>query len=141
MKRIIFLIILTVTTITLLATNNLINSFRAFSNGSNITVEWRTNDETNLKQFELQRSSNNSIYTKIKTIDPNNKASDYKYVDEEALFKNDGNDPKTQSGKVYSYRLKMLFNDGTVDYSESISVTHQTNSIRRTWGMIKELFR
>lgn len=136
-----FLIILVVATISLLATNSIINTFRAFSNGSNITVEWRTADESNLKKFELQRSSNNSIYIKVKTIDPNNKASDYKYVDEEALFKNDGNDPKTQSGKVYTYRLKLLFNDGTVDYSESISVTHQTNSIRRTWGMIKELFR
>ena len=41
----------------------------------------------------------------------------------------------------YSYRLKVFFKDHTYKYSDEINVTHKTSSIRRTWGMIKEMFK
>jgi hypothetical protein len=123
------------------AVSSTISTFRAFSNGSNITVEWRTSDENNLKQFELQRSNNNAAFKKVKLFDASGKAADYKYLDEDALLKQGEDTPETQSGKIYSYRIKLIYANGSEELSEAISVTHQTNSIRRTWGMIKELFR
>ncbi|MEN6512135.1 MAG: hypothetical protein ABFD00_09960 [Chloroherpetonaceae bacterium] len=142
MKRafLIFFLILCSTLVTVLATNNYLKSFRASSNSADITVEWETIDESQIRNFDIERSSNNQSFQKIKTIDSKNRPSYYRYVDEEAFLK-DGEDPSTQSAKIYAYRLKINLNDGTNSYSESISVTHQTSGIRRTWGMIKELFR
>lgn len=141
MKKIFLLILLVSAFMAVYAVSSSINTFRAFSNGTNITVEWSTSDESYIKQFELQRSNNSSLFKKVKSLDANGKASDYKYVDEDALLKQGNETPNVQSGKVYSYRIKMVYSNGTEELSDAISVTHQTNSIRRTWGMIKELFR
>jgi hypothetical protein len=39
------------------------------------------------------------------------------------------------------YRLKLVRPDKSFTYSNSVSVTHSVSSIKRTWGMIKEMFR
>ncbi|OGU56451.1 MAG: hypothetical protein A2X64_03300 [Ignavibacteria bacterium GWF2_33_9] len=141
MKKILLIVFILTASMAVWAVSSTISTFRAFSNGANITVQWSTTDESNLKGFEIQRSGDNSAFKKVASVDANGKISDYKYVDEDALLKQGDNDPQVQSGKIYSYRIKSIFNDGNEELSESISVTHQTNSIRRTWGMIKELFR
>lgn len=123
------------------ATSNIITSFRAISNGSNITIEWSTINETNIKQYEILRSSNNSQFKKIKTIEALGKPSDYKFIDEEAFMKGGENDPRLQADKIYTYKIKIIFVNGAEETSDPISVVNQTNSIRRTWGMIKEMFR
>jgi hypothetical protein len=51
-----------------------------------------------------------------------------------------GNDD-LMSQKTYSYRLKIIFSDNTYIYSDIALVKHKPSSIRRTWGMIKEMFR
>lgn len=141
MKRLLFLIVLIITSLAIYAASSVISSFRALSNGSNITIEWTTNNETNIKSFEIQRSSNSSPFKKIKIIDANGKPSEYKYIDEEAFMKGGDEDPKFQADKIYSYRIRIIMNNGSEDFSDPISVVNQTNSIRRTWGMIKEMFR
>lgn len=141
MKRIIFIVLIIITSLAIYAASNNITLFRAMSNGSNITIEWTTNNETNIKSFELQRSSNSSTFKKIRIIDALGKPSDYKFVDEEAFMKGGEQDPKIQADKIYTYRLKIIMNNGNEEFSDPISVVNQTNSIRRTWGMIKEMFR
>lgn len=141
MKSFLFLSLIIVSSLAIYATVTFITSFRALSNGSYITVEWSTSNENNIKSFEIQRSSNSSPFKKIKTIDAVGKASDYKFVDEEAFMKGGEEDPKVQADKIYSYRIKIIMSNGSEDYSDPISVVNQTNSIRRTWGMIKEMFR
>lgn len=141
MKRFLFLSLIIVSSLAIYASSTAITSFRALSNGSYITVEWTTNNENNIKSFEIQRSSNSSPFKKIKIIDAVGKASDYKFVDEEAFMKGGEEDPKIQADKIYSYRIKTIMSNGSEDYSDPISVVNQTNSIRRTWGMIKEMFR
>lgn len=141
MKSFLFLSLIIVSSLAIYASVTVITSFRALSNGSCITVEWSTSNESNIKSFEIQRSSNSSPFKKIKTIDAVGKASDYKFVDEEAFMKGGEEDPKVQVDKIYSYRIKIIMSNGSEDYSDPISVVNQTNSIRRTWGMIKEMFR
>lgn len=141
MKRLLFLFLIIVSSLAIYASNTIITSFRALSNGSNISVEWTTNNETNIKSFEIQRSSNSTAFKKIKTIDANGKPSDYKFIDEEAFMKGGEEDPKIQADKIYTYRIKIIMTNGSEEYSDPISVVNQTNSIRRTWGMIKEMFR
>ena len=58
----------------------------------------------------------------------------YEYIDETAY--------KT-TGSVYVYRIAIVDNDGTVTYSEEVSVLHDTinGGVKETWGSIKALFR
>ena len=37
------------------------------------------------------------------------------------------------------YRLKIIY-DNSISYSQSITVSRPTSGVRRTWGMIKEMF-
>ena len=137
---IIFFLILSTSLVFLYATDNYLRSFRASSQNTDIVVEWETTNESQIKYFDIERSADNQIYQKIKTLDAKGKPSSYRYVDEEAFLKG-GEDPIIQSAKIYSYRLKLVQYDQTSNYTETISVTHQTSGIRKTWGMIKELFR
>lgn len=141
MKRFLILTLIIISSLAIYASSTIITSFRALSNGSNISIEWSTINETNIKSFEIQRSSNSSTFKKIKTIDALGKASDYKFIDEEAFMKGGNEDPKIQADKIYTYRIKIIMSNGSEDYSDPISVVNQTNSIRRTWGMIKEMFK
>lgn len=141
MKRLLLLTLIIISSLVIYASSSIITSFRALSNGSNISVEWTTSNETNIKSFEIQRSSNSSPFKKVKTVDAFGKASDYKFIDEEAFMKGSDEDPKIQADKIYTYRIKIIMNNGSEDYSDPISVVNQTNSIRRTWGMIKEMFK
>jgi len=142
MKKAFFIFSLTLfsTLVFLIAADNLLKSFRATSQNSDIIIEWETIDESQIKSFDIERSSNSQVFQKIKTIDSKGKPSSYRYVDEEAFLKN-GENPISQGSKIYTYRLRINLHDQTSTYSETISVTHQTSGIRRTWGMIKELFR
>jgi len=131
MKKVLLILFMLTATVAMWAVSSSISTFRAFSTGSNITVEWSTSDESNLKQFELQRSSNNSAYKKVKLIDANGKATDYKYIDEDALLKGGDESPEIQSGKIYSYRIKIIYSVGTKKFRCNFSYS-STNSIRRT---------
>jgi len=141
MKRLLFFVVLILMSLAIYSASTVINSFRALSNGSSISIEWTTSNETNIKSFEIQRSSSSSPFKKIKTIDAVGKPSEYKYIDEEAFMKGGDEDPKLQGEKIYTYRIKIIMINGSEDFSDPISVVNQTNSIRRTWGMIKEMFR
>lgn len=139
MRKVIVLSVMVFAVFMLMATDSIISSFRAFANGANITIEWATNDETNIQSYTLQRSANSSTFKTIKYFQANGKSSEYKYIDEEAFMK--GGETSTQAEKIYAYRIKITFANGNTQYTDQITVINQTNSIRRTWGMIKEMFR
>ncbi len=135
-KLLIFGLILS--TITLFAGDNLLQSFSAKSDGKVITVEWKSGDESGIAMYELERA-NSGNFSFIFSQDAKGNYYNYKYVDEDAFLKN-GND-NSVSGNLYSYRIKIVKNDNSYVYSNSITVVHNVSGIRRTWGMIKELFR
>jgi len=39
------------------------------------------------------------------------------------------------------YKLKVRYANGITEDSKDIEVSHNVSSVKRTWGMIKELFR
>lgn len=116
-----------------------IASFTAKSDGKDITLRWESSKEIQVLQYEVLRSTQNSNdYKTIATIPAKGSSSLYMYIDEDAYMKGDGS-TKTE-GTLYSYRLKVVGDKGTT-FSDPISVTHNVSSVRRTWGMIKEMFR
>lgn len=132
-----FVLLLAFTTL-LFASDSIIDYLNATSNGARIKIEWKSTDESNVQKFVIERSSKNSNFTKINEIDPKGYSSNYYYYDESALkSKND----ELQASTLYTYRIKIINKDQSYFYSNNINVSHTTSGVKRTWGMIKEMFR
>lgn len=125
----------------LYAGNIALDSFTAKSDGSTITVEWKLNQESNVLNYEIERSSDNASFKKIYIQKAKNESFGYKYIDQDAFMKKDPNGNNQTQGNVYSYRIRIVNNDNTSSYSDIAYVTHNVNSIKRTWGMLKEMFK
>ena len=80
-------------------------------------LQWKTADETNTKEFILERSTDASTFTAIATIAAAG-AGNNSYS-----FK----DPISFSGKLY-YRLKMVDVDGKYTYSAIVTMTNTGNN-------------
>ena len=106
--------------------------FQAKSESGNIKLEWKTSDESNLKSFIIERRTAQGEYVYLQTITPKGSNSYYTFVDEAAY--------KTQD-LVFSYRLKIVDNDGSSSYSVERYVSHSISGVKRTWGSIKAMFR
>ncbi len=108
--------------------------------GDNVMVEWILGTEQNIDSYELYRA-NHGVFTKIAEKDAKGSNSTYKYVDVEAFIKNNAKMPKVQEKINLKYKVKVIYEDGTTEDSKDITVSHNISSVKRTWGMIKELFR
>lgn len=107
-------------------------SFQATSDGANVTLRWLTEDETNVTRFEVERRSGvEGDFVVIGTLNAKG-PSLYEFVDYSALRKAMG---------IYQYRIKIVFSNNTILYSQSVTVSHTVSGVRRTWGSIKAMFR
>lgn len=106
--------------------------FNARSENETIKLEWKTQDETNIKHFIIQRRNPSSSYIDIATLSPKGNNSYYSYTDESAYKSMD---------LVFIYRLKIVDGDNTVSYSSEVTVSHSISGVKRTWGSIKAMFR
>jgi len=112
----------------------------ARSDGRSITIEWKPAVERDVLRYDIERSSDNRTWTLVASLDPKGSGTVYRYVDSDFLGKGSGNDPGT-AAKVYYYRLRIVGSDNSITYTSSTAVTHNLSTVRRTWGMIKEMFK
>ncbi|MFP4528396.1 MAG: hypothetical protein ACLFQX_07595 [Candidatus Kapaibacterium sp.] len=127
---------------TLIAAQTVVESLTAKSEGDSIVVEWRSASESGITSFEIERAGKDNLFQHVDNVSPRGDGSHYRFVDDEVYFKDKaGPRDKIQQKTQYSYRLKVVFADNTYAYSDVVYVAHQVSSIRRTWGMIKEMFR
>ncbi len=114
--------------------SNIFKTIRAEARGEEISIEWRTAEESGIYNFEIERKSEDvPTFRRIGWVAAKGGSNAYTYVDKGAFFKMDG-------GKTYTYRLRTV-GSGTEQYSPSVTVTHEVSGVRRSLGMIKELFR
>ena len=107
--------------------------FTARSESDAILLEWKTGTEDNLARFEIERAASDpNNFVQIGTITAIGSNSYYYYRDELT-----GN----VVTPIYYYRLKLVSNNGSYTYSQTISVTHIISGVRSTWGSIKAIFR
>jgi len=139
MKNLTFILVLIFALGVVSAGEIYIESFKATSNGKNIVIEFKTLNEKDIMLFELERAVNNNSFKKITTLYAKGFPSNYKYIDQEAFLKDSESDKV--AGNSYSYRIKIVFKDGTSTYSNTVNVEHKVNGFYRSWGMIKEMFR
>ena len=141
-KSINIIIVFLALTVIVYASGSYISSFTANSDGKVVRVQWSTMNEEGLESFEIQRKATDGSFTLIGDEDAKGNPSSYEFVDDNELMKESGKEsPKVQNESKYSYRLKIIKEDQSFEYSNTVNVFHKTNSIRKTWGMIKEMFR
>ncbi len=129
--------------IALYAGNNVLDYLTASSDGSRITVEWRRSDERDVQNYVIEKSISGKKFETVHTEKARGNSSGYRWVDDNPYFKDACAKPnnKIQGDGKFSYRVQVLHNDNSRSYSEAVNVTQKINSIKRTWGMIKEMFR
>ena len=84
-------------------------SFTATVNSCTVELNWKSADESNFNNYELQCSSNGLNFNTIATIPVNTSNPNYSYQH-----------MSPPAGKLY-YRLKMVNIDGKIEYSKIIS--------------------
>ena len=116
--------------------------FKARSEGNSVVIEWRSNSEKAVKQFDVERSLNGQPYRYIQTTPAQGASASYRVVDEEAVMKQGNNNDQSKFlANNYSYRLKIIGTNNSISYSEQVNVYHNVSGVRSTWGKIKEIFR
>lgn len=137
------LFILLASVLAVFASNSFIQNFSAESNGDSVTIRWTSTNEDGIKRYEVERNTaSQPSFRRITTLIAKGTPSSYSYIDNEAFMKEDVNsNEELMSQKTYNYRLKITLNDNSFTYSDIALVQHKPSSIRRTWGMIKEMFR
>lgn len=128
-----FIILLLCITFTAIAGAIREGTLQALSDGTNVTVQWGSTDESSVKMYEIERRSGTSgDFSYLATVQKKGSNSFYQYVDKSA-FKS--------SGTIYQYRIKTVYNNNSVEYSSEVTVSHKVNSVKRTWGSLKAMFR
>lgn len=109
------------------------SSLQAYSDGSVITIKFNTENEQNVDKFYIERrQGTEGAFIRIATLNPKG-PSLYEYVDNSAF--------KT-SANIYQYQIRVTFVNGSPDeLIGPITVSHSVNSVKRTWGSIKAMFR
>jgi len=110
----------------------LLDYFHVRNQGDDAIIEWKTSQETNVKDFVIQRRGAQSQFSDIATVVPHPDNPLYSYTDKSVYKAND---------YLFVYRLKIVDNDGQVSYSDQASVSLSISGVKRTWGSIKAMFR
>jgi hypothetical protein len=92
-------------------------------NGSN-RITWKTEQEINLSHYDLERKTDNGNFVLLKRMNALNSASAITYV---------YNDTITGSGKK-QYRLKMVNDNGTFQYSSIITLSNKQQPTTKVLG-------
>ncbi len=110
-----------------------LSSLQAYSDGSNIVLRWNTEDETNVEKFNIERRSGRTgNFIQIASINPKG-VSLYEYIDNTAF---------RSTATIYQYIIKIKFSSGIPEQEIGpVTVSHSVNSVKRTWGSIKAMFR
>lgn len=90
-------------------------SVKAFGNNQQITVNWTVANEVNTSRYEIERSGNGRDFAIIGQT-PSTGNSAYYFTDKNPL-----------TGRNY-YRIKSLSKDGSILYSQIVSVMEETSS-------------
>ncbi|MEP7142744.1 MAG: T9SS type A sorting domain-containing protein [Ferruginibacter sp.] len=91
-----------------------ISSVKAFQKNSNITVEWKVENELNMVKYDVEKSTDGSVFTYVNTTNvsgTNNSYNTYSWIDVKAVQGNN------------FYRIKSYDRSGEIKYSSIVKVT------------------
>ena len=94
-----------------------LRSFQAQNTEGGNLLTWQTASEINTNHFDIERSTDGKIFDKIGELKAQNKAAHYNYLDKSII-----------NSTVY-YRLKINDLDGTINYSNIVSITNKNKGL------------
>jgi len=100
-----------------------------------VILEWSTDYESNIRQFNIERCNDQQSWIHIGTTSARGESTTrehYSYTDN-TIF-------KTEQTNFY-YRLVIVENTGQKVPHDVIASIHGNSGIRHTWGSIKAIFR
>lgn len=110
-----------------------VGTLQARSDGSNVTIQWGSTDESSIKEFIIERRSGTvGEFVAIAVIAKQGSNSFYEFIDKSAF--------KT-TGSIYQYRINAVATSGGSEISNIMTVSHNVSSVKRTWGSLKAMFR
>lgn len=127
-KAIVFLMIFTA----VIFGGKFIANFSGSDEGDSIVLSWNVLDESNVKEFVINRKNSGIPFTEIETIKPNGNHS-YTYEDKNIY--------KVASDLAFIYQIKAMDHQGKMLEDNIITVTKKLSDYKRTWGSIKAMFR
>lgn len=98
-------------------------SFEAKNAKKDVQINWASSQEINASKYELQVSTNGTIFTKINTTKAkgnSNTLTTYSFMHQNAF--------EQLNAKTLYYRLRMIDNDGTFEYSKTVIVNNNANN-------------
>lgn len=140
MKRLFISLAMLLCVLTVQAVQITLQYFQAKSNGNSIVVEWKSTVEADVVAYDVERAGADNVFRYVGSVSAKGSNQSYSYTDDEAFGKRDGNDGAVAKN-YFTYRLKVVTSDKNASYSNTVGVVHNVSGIKRTWGMIKEMFR
>ena len=108
-------------------------SLQARSDGNNVTIQWGSTDESGIVNYVIERrAGTNGEFLILAEVGVKGSNSSYEYIDYSAFKTN---------GSIYQYRIKIVSQQGLIEYSKVVTVSHNVSSVKRTWGSLKAMFR
>lgn len=125
--------------------SELLTYLKGHADADAITLDWQSGTETGVKSYAIERSSINSDdFREIGSTVATGNNSSYHYRDASATSMQQqgtsGSGNNAPLSDLFKYRLKINYGNA-VSYSQTITVTRPSAGVKRTWGMIKEMFR
>ncbi|KPK87248.1 hypothetical protein AMJ80_12245 [bacterium SM23_31] len=96
-----------------------------------IMLKWKSNNETPVEKYIIERSLDNITFKTIGSEAPKNNNTDYQFIDSN-IFKT--------ASRTFYYRLKVQKKDGTFFYTNIVHLSPRISSAKQTWGSIKAIF-
>ncbi len=121
-----------------------VDSLTARPDGDGITLEWRSQVETGIRNYTVERCDVRSAndFQEAGNQQATGSYSSYRFHDghlSSAPISGQNGNVKPLAD-AYKYRVRINLADGEVSYSQTVNVTRPSSGVRRTWGMIKEMF-
>ena len=129
MKKLLIIIMITFLGLTK-ASTDIIGLSCDYSAGI-VKIEWKTGIESSIKEFRIEKSSDNINYNILTTEEPKGSSSSYTILDQNPYSKR----------TVLYYRIAVADYDGSEKISDPVSIIVDTSGIGATWGSIKAMFR
>jgi len=114
----------------LMPSTNILNLNATYSGGL-VKIGWQSSIESNVKEYIIEKSSDDVTYTRMTSESPKGSSSTYSVFDLSTHSKE----------TTLFYRIVVLDYDGSRFVSDNVSVKIATAGISATWGSIKAMFR
>lgn len=145
MKKALFLLLIVSLTGVAFGFSEVLTYLKGRAETDAIALDWQSGTETGVKSYAIERSDiKTSDFKEIGSVSATGNNSTYHYRDAAingAPMNGSGsNHSNMPLSDLFKYRIRLNY-DNVVSYSQTIFVTRPSAGVKRTWGMIKEMFR